>query len=99
MCLRRLGRLACDFSPVFLGENSGETGAPVPLFAANVGVTSSTRQKKLGYLERMEGADAAASCRGGEAPRCASEAVLRACVGCYVVASGKTPQARPDLTP
>jgi hypothetical protein len=43
----RLRFLAC-----FSGANRGETGALVPLFAASVGVISSTRQTKLACVER-----------------------------------------------
>jgi hypothetical protein len=40
------------FFPCFSGENRGETGALVPLFAASVSVISSTRQTKLACVER-----------------------------------------------
>jgi hypothetical protein len=36
------------FLPCFSGENTGEAGVPAPLFAASVGVISSTRRTKRG---------------------------------------------------
>jgi hypothetical protein len=39
------------FLPCFSGENRGETGALVPLFAASLGIIAGTRQTKLACVE------------------------------------------------